>query len=116
MIAWLGASRLSRDRQANAPRQCNLDAGAGRLCNGPFQKIHRRRSDEACDEAIARGMIEIERASDLLDAALVQHHDAIGHGHGLNLIMGHIDHGCAQLPAQPGQFQAHLHAQLGIQI
>ena len=48
--------------------------------------------------------------------ATIQHHQAIAKGHGLNLIMGHIDRGHPQALLQFADFQPHLHPQFGIQV
>src|SRR5205814_2099073 len=59
----------------------------------PFEEIHRRRADEARDEQIVRPVVEFERRTDLLHDAVVHHDDLVGHGHGLDLVVGDIDRG-----------------------
>src|SRR2546430_7468549 len=56
------------------------------------QKIHRRRADEAGDEQIVRTVVELERRADLLDQAVVHHHDLVRHGHGLDLVVRSEEH------------------------
>ena len=51
----------------------------------------RGRADEAGDEQIVRLVVELERRADLLDVAAVEHHDLVGHGHRLDLVVGHVD-------------------------
>ena len=54
--------------------------------------------------------------ADLLDDAVFHDGDAIGQGHGLDLVMGHVDDGGLQAFVQPRKLFAHLHPQFGIQI
>ena len=42
--------------------------------------------------------------------------DPIGHGHGLGLVVGDIDHGHAEPLLQAADFGAHLVTQLGVEI
>jgi zinc and cadmium transporter len=58
--------------------------------------VHRRRADEAGDEAVGRAVVELQRRADLLDAAVVHHDDAVGHGHGLDLVVRDVDRGGLQ--------------------
>ena len=52
----------------------------------------------------------------LLDSAVAQQHDAVGHGHGFDLVVRDVDHGPAQFLVQPLDLAAHLVAQLGVQV
>ena len=65
---------------------------------------------------LAGSFIKLERRAVLLDVANVQHDDPIGHGHGFDLIVGHVDHVVAKLLVQLGDLDAHLDAQRGIEI
>src|SRR5215472_18905487 len=87
-----------------APRQHALD------------EVHRRRADEAGDKEIGRPVIEVERGAHLLHIALLHDHDAVGHGHGLELVMGDIDHGGAEPLMQRLDLRTHQNAQLGVEI
>ena len=82
----------------------------------PLDQIHPRRADEARDEEIARPVIEIQRCADLLDAAMVQHHDLGGERHGLDLVMGDIDHGGGELAVELGDLDAGIDPQRRVQI
>ncbi|ODT82633.1 MAG: hypothetical protein ABS76_06080 [Pelagibacterium sp. SCN 64-44] len=53
-----------------------------------LEDVHGRESDEAGDEEVGGAIIKFERSADLLDHALVHDHNAVGHGHGLDLIVG----------------------------
>ena len=80
------------------------------------QEIHRRRADKAGDKAVDWPVIEIERAPLLLDNAVAHDHDPVGHGHGLDLVMRHIDRSGAEPVMQRADFLAHLHAQRGVEV
>ena len=55
--------------------------------------------------------------ADLHDHAVLENHDAVGHGHGLDLVVGDIDHGgVGQALVEPGDLHAHLHAQRRIEV
>ena len=81
-----------------------------------LEEIHRRRADEAGDELVVRLVVEFERRADLLDDAVMHHHDLVGHGHGLDLVVGDVDRGGLQPLVQFLDFGAHRHAQLGVEV
>ena len=56
------------------------------------------------------------RCADLFDPAAVQHDDAVGHGHGFDLIVGDVDRGDAKATLQGFDFNPHLVAQFRVQI
>ena len=68
------------------------------------------------DEQVARVMVKLQRGADLLDHAALKHDDLIGHGHGLDLVVGHIDHGRGQLFMQLGKLDPHLNPERRIQV
>ena len=68
------------------------------------------------DELIGRLVVEIERRADLLDDAVMHHDDLVGHGHGLDLVVGDVDRGGLQPLMQLLDLGAHLHAQFGVEI
>ena len=57
-----------------------------------------------------------ERRSLLLDQAVLQQHDAVGQRHRLDLVVGDVDHGLAELLVQTLDLAAHLVAQLGVEV
>src|SRR6185437_10190 len=65
-------------------------------------------ADETGDEARLRPVVERKGVGDLLDAALVHHHDAVRRDHGLGLVMGHVDGGDAEGLMQAPDLEAHL--------
>ena len=68
------------------------------------------------DEAVRRAVVELERRADLLDHPAVQHHDAVGHGHRLGLVVGDVDHGGVELGVEPAELDPHLRAERGVEV
>ncbi len=64
----------------------------------------------------ARAIVEIERSAHLLDDAVMHDDDLVGHGHGLDLVVGHVDGGGLEALVQFLDLGAHLHAQLGVEV
>ena len=54
--------------------------------------------------------------ADLCEAAAIKHRDAGRHRHRFDLIVRHVDEGCAQSLVQLGEFVTHVDAQLRIEI
>ena len=65
---------------------------------------------------LSRLVVELERRADLLDDAVVHHHDLVGHGHGLDLVVRDVDGRGLQPLVQLLDLGAHLHAQLGVEV
>ena len=82
----------------------------------PVDKVHLWRADEARHKGVGRVVVHLQRRADLLNLARTQHHDLVGQGHRLDLVVGDVDDGGAQLAVQAGDFDAHVHAQFGIQV
>ena len=80
------------------------------------QEVHRRRADEPCDEHIRRTVVDIGRRAHLLDDPVMQRDDPVGHGHGLDLVMGHIDRGGAEIAVKLLDLGPHLLAQPCVEI
>ena len=51
----------------------------------------------------------------MLDDAQAHHHDAVGQGHGLFLIVGDVDEGFLEFLVEPVDLGAHLAAELGVE-
>ena len=88
---------------------------AGLQAAAERQEVHRRRADEICNEQRRRPVIDVARARDLLDDAVVHHGDHVGHRHGLELIMRDIDRRRAEPVMQRAQFTDHRLAHFGIE-
>src|SRR3954468_8208597 len=75
------------------------NVGLAQLCH---------RSDELHHELVRGRVVELARRADLLDLALVHHHDLLGHLHGLLLIVRHEDRGHVNLVVEAPQPLAQL--------
>jgi len=80
------------------------------------KKIHGGRADESGDELVGRMAIDSIGGVELLHTARAQHHHAVGHGHGFDLIVGDENHGGFKLLRERLDFGAHLGTQLGVQV
>ena len=76
----------------------------------------RAAADEARDEAVGRALVEVALAADLADLALGHHHEAVRHGQRLLLVVRDHDGGEPELALQLADLDAHLLAQLGVEI
>ena len=47
---------------------------------------------------------------------MVDHHDPVGEGHGLGLVVGDVDHGGVETVAKPRDLQAHPHSERGVEV
>src|SRR5208282_4457728 len=71
-----------------------------------------RFAHEGGDEAIGRAVVELGGSAKLLDAALVQHGDAVGHHQRLALVVRDVDEGDAELLVKALYLELHILAQL----
>src|SRR4051794_7227746 len=74
-----------------------------------------RGADEAGDEVIRGLLVDVRRAPDLLDAALVEDRDAVGHREGLVLVVGHVDERDPHVSLDPLELHLHLLAKLQVE-
>ena len=74
------------------------------------------RADEARDEFRARALVDVFGRAGLLDLAGVHHRDHVGGGHRFRLVVGDVDRGVAIFVVQPAHLEAHLLAQIGVEI
>ena len=72
-------------------------------------------ADEAGDEGGRRMLVDFGGRADLLDAALVEHGDAVAHAQRLALVVGHVDEGDADPALDRLQLDLHLLAQLEVE-
>ena len=75
-----------------------------------------RRADEVGHERIARAAVDVVRRSDLRDQPVAHHDDAVRHRECLFEIVGDVDRGHAEPVLQLAQFDAHVGAQLGVEV
>ena len=67
-------------------------------------------------EGVGGVVIEFERRAHLLDLAGSEHHDPVCHCHGLDLVVGDVDHRSVELAVEPGDLDAHLHAKRRVEV
>ena len=60
--------------------------------------------------------VQLGRAVDLLDEAVLHDDDAGTHGHGFRLVVGNIDEGGVQALVQLADFNTHLDTELGVEV
>ena len=78
------------------------------------QDIHGRGPNELGHEQITRMVKQFQRGTNLLNDAVTHDHDAVGHGHGFNLVVRDVNGSGAQALVQLFDFTAHGNAQFGI--
>ena len=114
--------RASRGDDQRA-RTCSADPVEAKRDGATFdapgrdgKEVHGGRADERCDEFVVRPGIKLQRRADLRDDAAIEHDDAVGQRHRLDLVVGDVDHGGPERLVELGQFDAHLHAQQGVEV
>ncbi len=63
-----------------------------------------------------RPVVDVLGRAGLLDLARVHHTDDVGGGHRLGLVVGDVDRGVAEGVVQPAHLEAHLLAQVGVEV
>ncbi len=105
-----------RRTQRHAPTIGHDQVQAILRVQASLQHIHRRAAEETGHEQIGWAVVQRHRTIDLLDHAILEHHDTLAERHRLDLIVGDVDHGGTELAVQLRDLGAHAVAQLGIQI
>ena len=78
--------------------------------------IHFGGANELCDEEVRGTLVELARRTDLRDGPKLEHHDLVGECHRFHLVMGHVNHGGAEILVKLGNFIPHLHPQRGVEV
>ena len=60
--------------------------------------------------------VDVVRRAVLFDVPGAEHEDFLGEGHGLHLIVRHVDAGGRQTLVQTAQLDAHLVAEVGVEV
>ncbi len=94
-----------------SPPAASIVPGAGHLRRHEIDQPH-----EVGDHAVGRPGIDLLRRAVLLQPAAVDHRDVVGQRQRLGLVVGDIDEGDAGAALQALQLDAHLLAQLGVEI
>ena len=74
------------------------------------------RSKELCNFHATRFMVQLHGCTHLKQLPLLHEGNLIGHSHGLNLVMGDIEHGEAELFRKLSYLSPYIFSQAGIQI
>jgi hypothetical protein len=115
--AVLGARRRGHGQgQAEPARDIQRHRFAAAVGHAHLEEVHLRAAYETGDEAVDGPVVQRQRRARLLDTAVAQHDDAVGHRHGLDLVVRDVDHRRAEIGMQLGQLDAHLDPQLRIEV
>src|SRR5258708_18557894 len=96
LVATLCEGRRPGRRQRQQYAIVQRDSESVAACyKASIEEIHRRRTEESGDVLGGRALEQIQWRSGLLDHAVAQQYDAIGHGHGFDLVMRDVNHGLA---------------------
>jgi hypothetical protein len=120
-IFWPDAER---DGVAGGPSR-----GDGKVETGPCKakataqgaqlardQVHGGRADKACHKQVCGLLVHLFRGPELLQFTLMHDGDAVGHRHGFELVVRHIDEGLAEPAVQLDQLGPHVGAQFRIEI
>ena len=103
---------------ANVDLALQFRAGNDRVALGVIDHIAFEQvdvADELAHQAAGGRFVDIDRRTDLGNPAQVHDGDALGHGHGLFLVVGHHHAGHPHALDDLDQFQLHLRAQFLVQ-
>ncbi|MNZ90511.1 hypothetical protein D3C78_1094760 [compost metagenome] len=112
----LGAAEQPAAFGAGRRRQAQVEvADPGEARAGALEGQPVALADELGDERAGRMGVDLPWRGVLLDAALVHHRDAVGHQHGLVLVVGDHQGGDAELALQGAQLGAQVLAHPGVE-
>ncbi len=80
------------------------------------QEVHGRRSEEAGDESVGGSVVDLHWLGDLLDSAGAEDAYPVGEGHGLGLVVGDVNAGGGESPAEGFELGSHGEAHGGIDV
>ena len=82
---------------------------------GARHEVDPRRAEARRDRAGLRVLVDLARAADLRQVAVVEHADPRRQGQRLGLVVGDVEHGRAEVLLDPLQLEAQVVAQLGVE-
>ncbi len=82
---------------------------------GP-NEVHGGAADKASHKHVLRILIDLLGAPHLLRKAVFHDNDPVAHGHGLGLVVGHVDKGGGQPRVKLFDLHPHLHPEFSIQV
>ena len=92
-----------------------LGAAGGRRGGHAPSEDHRL-AEEVAHEGRRRPLVQVPRRPHLLDPPPVHHRDAVGEAERLDLVVGDEQHGDAEPPLEDLHLDAHLLAELGVEV
>ena len=105
--------RIDREHLLTEPQR----QATGRILRQhTLHHVHRRRPDEAGDEEVVGVVVEHLRRVDLQEHALAHHRHAVAHRHRLDLVVGDVDRGDAEVLLERLDVGSHLHAELRVEV
>ena len=113
MVVYAGLIGLAGWQFAGNPHRAEsrqLDPARARRIGASGKEI--AVADEFAHESVRRPVVHIEWGADLLELAVAEYGDPVGHRHRFGLIMGDIDHGDADLAMDAFELDLHLLAQI----
>ena len=109
-----GGDRLSFDEAGDGAGDVEVaQPDAVRTGDDAGEEVHG--ADEVGDERGGRLAVDLRGRSDLLDDPVIHHHDAVGEGQGLRLIVGDHDGGQVEAALQPLELVTQVHAHPGVE-
>ena len=80
------------------------------------QQIHGRRTNELGHKQIGRVLVKLHGGAELLQAAAIEHGNAMAHGHRFHLVVGHIKGGYPQGALQLHDLAPGVPPQFGVEV
>jgi hypothetical protein len=92
-----------RTRSANGtrtPSAVTNEAAPASVTTPPTRTFMAGEPMNCATKQVDRLVVQLQGRPDLLDPTVVHDDDLVGHGHGLDLVVGHVDRGRAQAVVQ----------------
>ena len=105
---------VSATSSASSPATSIVPPPLRHLAQSPRHQIHQ--PHEVGDHAVGRLRVDLERRAVLLQPPAVDHGDLVGQRQRLGLVVGDVDEGDAGAALQLLELDAHVLAQLGVEI
>ena len=125
------SGRTPRRTDSSDRRRTRAASGAGRgtrpadglhaelslgFADGAREDVHRRAPDEAGHERVGRHVPDRLGRVQLLEHAVLEHGDPLTHRHRLDLVVGDVEDGDAELAVQIDELRPHLDPKLCVEV
>ena len=81
-----------------------------------LEEVHRAGADKRRHVRVDRPVVHVIGGTDLLYDTIPHDDEPVGHGHGLDLVVGHVDRCPADPAVKPEQLRPHLHPQQSVEV